>query len=97
MDLLYRAMDYLPKSYGSARINTATAMVLPLQAAIYVPPSSTFVMPHRVKEMMVADVFQYDARLNFVHWKDTRDQSLLTWKRTPPTVFKGLATGKLQF
>jgi hypothetical protein len=97
VDLLYRAMDYLPKSYGSARINTATAMVLPLQAAIYVPPSSTFVMPHRVKEMMVADVFQYDARLNFVHWKDTRDQSLLTWKRTPPTVFKGLATGKLQF
>ena len=97
VDLLYRAVDYLPRSFGSARINTATAMVLPLPAAIFVPPGSSFVLPHRVKEMMVADVFQYDARLNFVHWKDTRDPSLLTWKRTPPTVFKGLARGLVRF
>ncbi|KAK4519269.1 uncharacterized protein ATC70_009501 [Mucor velutinosus] len=97
VDMIYRAVDYLPRSFGSARINTATAMALPLQAAVFVPPSSSFVLPLRVKEMMVADVFQYDSRLNFVHWKDTRDPSLLTWKRTPSTVFKGLATGKLQF
>ncbi|GAN02544.1 hypothetical protein MAM1_0023c01988 [Mucor ambiguus] len=45
---------------------------------------------------MVADVFQYDERLNFVYWKDTRGPSLLPWKRTPSSVFKGLATGKLE-
>lgn len=47
--------------------------------------------------MMVSDVFQYDTRLNFIHWKDTRDPSLLTWKRAPSTVFKGLASGTLKF
>ncbi|KAK4512396.1 uncharacterized protein ATC70_003095 [Mucor velutinosus] len=97
IDMLYRTVDYLPRSFGAAAINTATAMALPLQATFYVPSSSLFVIPLRVKEMLVADVFHYDARLNFVHWKDTRDPSLLNWKRTPTTVFKALASGKLQF
>ncbi|EPB89766.1 hypothetical protein HMPREF1544_03429 [Mucor circinelloides 1006PhL] len=95
--MLYRAVDYLPHSFSAAAINAATAMVLPLQAAFFVPPSSSFVIPLRVKEMLVADVFQYDVRLNFVHWKDTRDPPLLNWKRTPSAVFKTLASGKLQF
>ncbi|KAL7334434.1 hypothetical protein PS15p_200061 [Mucor circinelloides] len=66
--MLYRAMDYLPRTSGAApaMINTATAIVLPLQAAFFVPSSSSFVVPRRVKEMLVTDVFQYDARLNFV-------------------------------
>jgi hypothetical protein len=97
VDMLYRTVDYLPKSFDEARINTATAMVLPLQAAFYVPPSSTLLVPLRVQEMMVSDVFQFDARLNFVHWKDTRDPSLISWKRTPSTVFKGLASGAFKF
>jgi len=97
IDMLYRAINYLPRSFDAAAINTATAMVLPLQAAFFVPPSSSFVIPLRVKEMVVSDVFQYDARLNFVHWKDTQDPSLLNWKRTPNTIFKALASGKLQF
>ncbi|OAC98760.1 hypothetical protein MUCCIDRAFT_115001 [Mucor lusitanicus CBS 277.49] len=97
IDMLYRAIDYLPRSPSSTGINTATAMVLPLQAAFFVPPSSSFEIPLRVKEMVVSDVFQYDARLNFVHWKDTRDPSLLQWKRTPNTIFRALASGKLQF
>lgn len=46
---------------------------------------------------MVSDVFQYDARLSFMHWKDTRNPALLNWKRALPTVFKGLATGALKF
>ncbi|CEP11687.1 hypothetical protein, partial, partial [Parasitella parasitica] len=97
VDMPYRAVDYLPKSFDAARINPATALALPLQAAFYVPPSSTIVVPLRVKQMMVSDVFQYDARLNFVHWKDTHDPSLLQWKRAPPTVFRGLASGSLKF
>ncbi|KAK4510370.1 Vacuolar protein sorting-associated protein 70 [Mucor velutinosus] len=98
VDMLYRAVDYLPKSYDAARINTATAMAaLPLQAAFYVPPSSSLVVPRRVKAMIVSDVFQYDARLNFVHCKDNRDPSLLNWKRAPSTVFKGLASAQLKF
>jgi hypothetical protein len=97
IDMLYRAIDYLPRSAEASAVNTATAMVLPLQAAFYVPPSSSFVIPLRVKEMLVSDVFQYDARLNFVHWKDTRDPSLLPWKRTPNAVFRALASGNLQF
>ncbi|GAN06252.1 conserved hypothetical protein [Mucor ambiguus] len=97
VDVLYRTVDYLPKSFDEARINTATAIVLPLQAAFYAPPSSTLLVPLRVQEMMVSDVFQYDARLNFVHWKDTRGPTLLSWKRTPCTVFKGLASGAFKF
>lgn len=97
LDMLYKAMDYIPRSFDGARINTATAMILPLQAAFYVPPSSTLAVPHKVKQMMVSDVFQYDARLNFVHWKDTRDPSLLSWKRAPSTVFRGLASGNYKF
>ncbi|KAG1060877.1 hypothetical protein G6F42_027838 [Rhizopus arrhizus] len=95
--MLYRAVDYLPRTWEQAKINTATAMVLPLQAAVYIPPNSSFVVPVKVEEMMVSDVFQYDARLNFVHWKDTNDPSLLQWKRAPSTVFRGLASGKLKF
>lgn len=48
--------------------------------------------------MLVLDVFQYDPHINFIYWKEfERDPSLLTWKRAPLTVFKGLATGKLKF
>ncbi|KAL7319073.1 hypothetical protein PS15m_002244 [Mucor circinelloides] len=95
--MLYQAVDYLPRTWEQAKINTATAMVLPLQAAFYVSPNSSFIVPVKAKEMMVSDVFQYDARLNFVHWKDTNDPSLLQWKRAPSTVFRGLASGKLKF
>ncbi|KAK4518737.1 uncharacterized protein ATC70_008959 [Mucor velutinosus] len=97
VDMLYRTVDYLPKLFDAAPINSATAMALPLQAAFYVPPSSSLVVPLKVKEMMVSDVFQYDALLNFVHWRDTRDPSLLRWKRAPSTVFRGLASGTLKF
>lgn len=89
VDMLYNAVDLLPHSFHAARLSTATAMVLSLQAAFYVPA--------KVKQMLVSDVFQYDPRINFIHWKDTRDPFLLAWKRAPPTVFKGLATGKLKF
>ncbi|KAL7319811.1 hypothetical protein PS15m_002901 [Mucor circinelloides] len=95
--MLYRAIDYLPRTWEQAKVNTATAMVLPLQAAFYVPPNSSFIVTVKVKEMMVSDVFQYEARLNFIHWKDTNDPSLLQWKRAPSTVFRGLASGKLKF
>lgn len=71
VDMLYCAVDRLPRSYADALLNPATAMILPLQAAFYVPLSSSFAVPNRVKDMMVSDVFQYyDARLNFVHWKE---------------------------
>ena len=50
IDMLYRAIDYLPRSFDTARINTATAMVLPLQAAFYIPPSSTISVPLKVKK-----------------------------------------------
>ncbi|KAK4513850.1 uncharacterized protein ATC70_005856 [Mucor velutinosus] len=73
VDMLYRAVDYLPKSFDAAPINTATAMTLPLQAAFYVPPSSSLVVPLKVKVMMVSD------------------------KRAPSTVFRGLASGTLKF
>ncbi|GAN08885.1 hypothetical protein MAM1_0229d08404 [Mucor ambiguus] len=72
-------------------------MVLPLQAAVYVPPSSSFLLPLRAKDMLISDVFQYDARLNFIHWKDTRGPFLLSWKRTSATVFRRLASGNLKF
>ncbi|KAL7314663.1 hypothetical protein PS15m_006206 [Mucor circinelloides] len=52
VDMLYRAVDRLPRSYAAARLNPATAMVLPLQAAFYVPPSFSFVVPMRVKDMI---------------------------------------------
>ena len=91
VDMLYKAVDMFPRSFDVARLNAATALVLPLQAAFYVPASSTLSLLLRVKNMLVSDVFQYNnTRLNFLHWKDTRDPSLLQWKRTPQTVFRGL-------
>lgn len=57
VDMLYRAVDYLPRTFDKARINPATAMVLPLQAVFYVPPSSTLKVPHKIKQMVVSDVF----------------------------------------
>jgi hypothetical protein len=98
LEMMYRAMDYLPRTYDAyTNINTATAMILPLQAVIYVPSTSSLVLPLKVKKMMVSDVFQYDSRINFVHWKDTRDPSLLTWKLAPKAIFKGLASGGIKF
>jgi len=38
VDMLYRAVDSLPRTFGAARLNTATAMVLSLHAAVYIPP-----------------------------------------------------------
>ena len=48
--MLYKAVDYIPRSFFDARINSATAMALPLQAAFYVPPSSTLPIPIKVKK-----------------------------------------------
>ncbi|EPB81726.1 hypothetical protein HMPREF1544_11545 [Mucor circinelloides 1006PhL] len=88
-------MEYGPKRLG--RSTCYIVLWIIYLAAFFVPSSSSFVVPRRVKEVFVTDVFQYDVRLNFVHWRDTRDPSLLTWKRTPHTVFKALASGKLRF
>ncbi|CEP16720.1 hypothetical protein [Parasitella parasitica] len=96
LDMLYGAVDLQPRSFVQTQINTATAMVLPLQASIFVPPTSTMVAPLRTKQMLVSDVFQYESNRIFLHWKDTRDPSLLQWSRTPSTIFKGLARGLLQ-
>ncbi|CEP14773.1 hypothetical protein [Parasitella parasitica] len=71
-------------------------MALPLQALFFVPSTSAMVAPLRTKQMLVSYVFQYDPNLNFLHWKDTRDSSLLQWSRTPSTIFKGLARRLLQ-
>jgi hypothetical protein len=87
----------LLRSFDVARLNAATALVLPFQAAFYAPAFSTLSVSLKVKNILVSDVFQYDARLNFLHWKDTRDPSLLQWKGTPQTVFRGLASGKFKF
>lgn len=48
--MLYRSVGCPPGSYAVARLNPATAMVLPLQAAFYVSPSSFFVVSMRVKD-----------------------------------------------
>lgn len=50
--MLYLFVARLPGSYAVARLNPATAMALPLQAAFYVSPSSFFVVPMRVKDMI---------------------------------------------
>ncbi|KAG2205313.1 hypothetical protein INT46_003801 [Mucor plumbeus] len=57
--MLYKAVDMFPRSFDVARLNAATALVLPLQAAFYVPASSTLSLLLRVKNMLVSDVFQY--------------------------------------
>ena len=97
LDMLYKAIDSLPHSFASAQVSPATLMVLPLQVAFYTEPTTPYPLPGHVKTMFVSDVFQYDSRLNFIHWKDTRDPSLKEWKRAPKVIFKGLATGKLKF
>jgi hypothetical protein len=98
LEMMYRAMGYLPRTFDVyTNINTATAIILLLQALIYVPSTSSLVLPLKVKKMMVSDAFQYDSRINFVHWKDTRDLSLLTWKLAPKAIFKGLASGGIKF
>ncbi|CEP09753.1 hypothetical protein [Parasitella parasitica] len=86
----------LERSFDLATINPATAMSLPLLAAVYVPPGSSFSLPHKVKQMKVSDVFQYDPHLHFLHWKAPRDPSLLQWKRAPGSVFRGLTSGQLK-
>ncbi|CEP17652.1 hypothetical protein [Parasitella parasitica] len=96
LEMLYRAADLLPRSFDLATINPATAMSLPLLAAVYVPPGSSFSLPHKVKQMKVSDVFQYDPHLHFLHWKAPRDPSLLQWKRAPGSVFRGLTSGQLK-
>lgn len=62
--MLYRVIDYFPHTFGAGQINTVTAIVLPLNAAFCVPQSSSLVVLLRVQEMMVVDVFQYEARFN---------------------------------
>ncbi|KAG2200402.1 hypothetical protein INT46_009582 [Mucor plumbeus] len=94
--MLYRAIDYIPRSFDPAIINPATALTLPLQAAFYAPPSSSMSIPAKIKQMMVSDVFHYDPYLRLLHWKDTSDPGLLVWKRAPPTIYKGLITGNFK-
>jgi len=96
LDMLYRAIDYIPRSFDPAIINPATALTLPLQAAFYAPPSSSMSIPAKIKQMMVSDVFHYDPYLRLLHWKDTSDPDLLVWKRAPPTIYKGLITGNFK-
>lgn len=48
-------------------------MTLPLSAAFYVSKVPSLFIPVKAKQKVVSDVFQYDARPNFVHWKDTQN------------------------
>jgi hypothetical protein len=50
LDMLYKAVEYTPRSFFDVCINSAMAMALPLQAAFYVPPSSTLPIPIKVKK-----------------------------------------------
>ena len=63
-------------SFASAQVSPATLMVLSLQVAFYTEPTTSYPLPGHVKIMFVSDVFQYDSRLKFIHWKDTRDPLL---------------------
>lgn len=56
LGMLYKAVDFLLRSFADVRINTATAMILPLQAIFYVSPTSTLSVPVKVKKMIVSDV-----------------------------------------
>ncbi|CEP12669.1 hypothetical protein [Parasitella parasitica] len=45
--------------------------------------------------MKVLDVFQHNTDHHFLHWKDTSDPSLRSWKLAPKKLFNGLASGDL--
>ncbi|CEP09836.1 hypothetical protein, partial, partial [Parasitella parasitica] len=95
IDIIYKSIDLLPRNFDSVRISHATSLQLPLQAVLYVSPHSTFRLPTKLREMKVLDVFQHNTDHHFLHWKDTSDPSLRSWKLAPKKLFNGLASGDL--
>ena len=77
LNMLCRAIDYIPRSFDQAIISPATALILPLQADFYVLPSSSMFITAKIKQMLVSDVFRYDPNLRLLHWKNTIDPNLL--------------------
>ena len=96
IDILYRCIDALPRNYDSVAINHPTGLTLPLLAVLYKRPSSLFVVPSKMKDMTVADVFTYNIDRRFFHWKDSQDPTLRPWKHAPRKLFQGLQTGDMQ-
>ncbi|KAG1123853.1 hypothetical protein G6F42_010167 [Rhizopus arrhizus] len=94
IDILYRCIDALPRNYDSVAINHPTGLTLPLLAVLYKRPSSLFVVPSKMKDMTVADVFTYNIDRRFFHWKDSQDPTLRPWKHAPRKLFQGLQTAR---
>jgi hypothetical protein len=65
--MLYRAINYIPRSFNQAIINRANALSLSIQAAFYVPHSSSMFIPAKVKQMLISNVFHYDSHLRLLH------------------------------
>lgn len=57
LDMLYTAIDYIPHSNDAVKISPATAMVLSLQTAFYIPPSSSFYVLARAKKKCYSLMF----------------------------------------
>ncbi|EPB85366.1 hypothetical protein HMPREF1544_07826 [Mucor circinelloides 1006PhL] len=49
-----------------------------------------------MKEMTVANVFQYNPDRRFLHWKDWQDPTLRHWKQALKKIFQGIQSGELQ-
>jgi endonuclease/exonuclease/phosphatase family metal-dependent hydrolase len=96
VDVLFRCIDAIPRTYDSVSIDHSTGLTLPLHAVLYKRTPSPFLVPSKMKEMTVADVFTYNVDRRFFHWKDSQDPTLRHWKYAPRKLFHGLQTGDLQ-
>ncbi|CAO0795953.1 unnamed protein product [Mucor circinelloides] len=96
IDILYRCIDALSRNYDSVSINHNTGIVLPLLAVFYPNRSNSFQIPSKMKEMTVANVFQYNPDRRFLHWKDWQGPTLRHWKQALKKIFQGIQSGELQ-
>lgn len=96
IDMLYRAIDMLPRDYGSVTINHATGLILPLATILYLVSTSSYKLPQNLKAMAVSDVFQLHPSDQFLQWKDTAYTSLLLWKQAPRQLFRGIESGDIK-
>lgn len=96
IDMLYKSVDKLHRDFDLVSINHLTGLDLPLNTVLFRPIGSSFRIPQKIKEMFVADLFQFNSQLQLLHWKHISDPTLTKWKQAPKQIFTGIASGALQ-
>lgn len=94
IDILYSALDCIPRNFESTTVTPATALILPL-TVIFLPSTNHQKIPKKAQGLTGGDLFVYNSTIRCLHWKNPTEFDP-AWGMSPKLLQDRLASGQLQ-